>query len=282
MEITFLGTAASEGYPVAFCSCANCARARELGGPNLRNRSAALVDGVLLLDLGPDVMAASLAHGVPLTDVRYCLLTHEHEDHLDASHLLSRSPLSGVAAPLMTLYATAGAIERASAKLASHEPAGLLDPVVQQRLNLDVCPVAAGETFYAGPYRVTAVPAQHDKRLDPLLYAIEKDGRALFYATDTGPLPEVAWTALDNWSGQFNVVALDHTFGLDARSSGHNNADQFLETVDRLREGGRLAEGCRVFAHHIAHHSNPDHESLSRYAAAHGYEVAYDGLSVLV
>jgi hypothetical protein len=63
MELTFLGTAASEGYPDAFCGCANCERARALGGCNLRKRSAALPDGTLLLDLGPDVMAA-LMHGV--------------------------------------------------------------------------------------------------------------------------------------------------------------------------------------------------------------------------
>jgi phosphoribosyl 1,2-cyclic phosphate phosphodiesterase len=283
MEITFLGTAASEGYPVAFCGCANCARARELGGPNLRNRSAALVDGVLLLDIGPDVMAASLAHGVPLTDVRYCLLTHEHEDHLDATHLHSRSPLNASQAPLMQLYATAGALQRAAAALGKHLPAaGLFDPAVQQQLNLAICPVAPGETFHVGPYRVTAIPAQHDETISPLLYAIAKDGRALFYATDTGPLPEAAWALLDEWDGQFDVVVLDHTFGLKERSSGHNNADQFVETLDRLRAGGRLAEGCRAFAHHIGHHSNPDHETLSRYAAARGYEVAYDGLTVPV
>jgi phosphoribosyl 1,2-cyclic phosphate phosphodiesterase len=282
MQITFLGTAASEGYPVAFCQCANCARARKLGGPNLRNRSAALVDDTLLLDLGPDVMAASLAHGIPLTDVRHCLLTHEHNDHLEVSHLLSRSPLSTVEAPLMTLYATAGAIDRASAALATHEPAGLRDPEVQRRLNLHVCPVAPGQTFFAGPYRLTAIPAQHDPRISPLLYVIEKDGRALFYATDTGALPEDAWAALDAWGGQLDLVILDHTFGLKERSRGHNNAEQFLETRDRLQASGRLAAGCRVFAHHIGHHSNPDHAALVRYAAERGYEVAYDGLTVEV
>ena len=283
MEITFLGTAASEGYPVAFCGCDNCARARELGGPNLRNRSAALVDATLLLDIGPDVMAASLTHGVPLTDVRYCLLTHEHEDHLDATHLHSRSPFNETVAPLMHLYATAGALQRAAAALGDHlPPEGLLDPAVQQQLNLAVCPVAPGETFQAGPYRVTAVPAQHDERITPLLYVIEKDGRALFYATDTGPLPDEAWEVLATWGGTFDVVVLDHTFGLKERSSGHNNADQFVETLDRLRDSDLLAEGCRAFAHHIGHHSNPDHATLSRYAAARGYAVACDGLTVAV
>jgi phosphoribosyl 1,2-cyclic phosphate phosphodiesterase len=283
MELTFLGTAASEGYPVPFCACANCEQARLLGGPNLRKRSAAIVDGALLLDIGTDVFAASLMHGIPLTGVRYCLLTHEHEDHLDVTHLHSRQLDNNVETPELAFYATAGALERAAAAMERHiPPGGLLDPAVGQYLKLCAHAIVPGETFQAGPYRVTAIPAQHDSRLVPLLYAIEREGRALFYATDTGPLPEAAWEGLAGWGGQFNVVVLDHTFGLKERDTGHNNADQFVETVERLRESERLAEGCRIFAHHLGHHSNPDHETLSRYAAGRGYDVAYDGLTVRV
>lgn len=283
MELTFLGTAASEGYPVPFCACANCERARALGGPNLRKRSAAIVDGALLLDIVTDVFAASLMHGISFAGVRYCLLTHEHEDHLDVTHLHSRQLDNNVEAEELAFYATAGALERAATAMERHiPPGGLLDPAVGQYLKLCAHTVAPGETFQVGPYRVTAVPAQHDPRLVPLLYAIERGGRALFYATDTGLLPEAAWEALASWGGQFNVVVLDHTFGLEGRDTGHNNADQFVETVERLRASGYLAEGCRIFAHHLGHHSNPDHDTLSRYAAGRGYEVAYDGLTVQV
>src|ERR1700680_3510978 len=60
MKLRFLGTAASEGYPDAFCDCANCRRAREVRGRSLRRRSAALVNDDLLIDFGPDLMAAAL------------------------------------------------------------------------------------------------------------------------------------------------------------------------------------------------------------------------------
>lgn len=72
MIITFLGTAAANAFPEAFCKCRNCAQARRLGGPSLRKRSAALINNDLLIDLGPDIMAASHMHGCPLDDVRYC------------------------------------------------------------------------------------------------------------------------------------------------------------------------------------------------------------------
>src|SRR4051812_7715991 len=113
MQATFLGTAASEGYPDAFCGCANCERARALGGPSLRKRSSLLINDDLLIDLGPDVIAASLMHGISLARLRCCLQTHEHEDHLDPSHFSSRSPGNGVQnAPHLHYYASQGALDR--------------------------------------------------------------------------------------------------------------------------------------------------------------------------
>ena len=53
MDITFLGTAAANAYPEAFCRCVTCERARALGVPSLRKRSALLVNDDLLIDLGP-------------------------------------------------------------------------------------------------------------------------------------------------------------------------------------------------------------------------------------
>ena len=96
MKITFLGTSAANAFPEAFCKCKNCEEARALGGSSLRKRSALLVNDDLLIDLGPDIMAASQMHGIPLVNVQYCLQTHPHADHLDLSHLLSRSPDYGV------------------------------------------------------------------------------------------------------------------------------------------------------------------------------------------
>ena len=88
MLITFLGTAAANAFPEAFCKCRNCAQARLLRGPSLRKRSSALINDDLLIDLGPDIMVASQVHGRSLDDVQYCLQTHPHADHLDLSHLL--------------------------------------------------------------------------------------------------------------------------------------------------------------------------------------------------
>ena len=284
MRATFLGTAASEGYPDAFCACANCQHARALGGPSLRKRSSLLINDDLLIDLGPDLMAAAQMHGATLAALRYCLQTHEHADHLDPSHFLSRSRFSGVHdAPHLHFFATQGAIDRALRSIGTHHA---VDSLVQSGtsapLNLSVHAIAPFQTFAVGPYAVRSVRAAHDPTIVALLYVIERDGRALFYGTDTGPLPDATWTALREGRHRFNVVVLDHTFGLKERASGHLNREQFLEQIARMRDAGLLAEDARIFAHHLAHHSNPVHPELAALAARDGYEIAFDGLAITV
>ena len=283
MKLTFLGTASSEGYPNPFRTCGKLLRARALGGRSLRKRSAALFNDDLLIDFGPDLMAASSMHGISLGSVACCLLTIEHADHLDASHRTSRSPgCAVVGAPRLELIASAGALKWAASQHPFNYPElGLLDPAVQDRLDLSPRVIAAGETICAGPCPLTAIPATHDvDRITPYLYMIERDGRTLFYATDTGPLGEDAWTILRTRGSRFDMVVLDHTFGTAGRSRVHRNAEQFIGTIQQLRDADLLSPVLRVFAHHLGHHSNPDHETLSDFAGARGYEVAFDGMTV--
>ncbi|RLC74859.1 MAG: hypothetical protein DRJ03_19685 [Chloroflexi bacterium] len=282
MIVTFLGTGAANAYPEAFCRCENCERARSLGGPSLRKRSAALINDDLLIDIGPDVMTASFMHGRPLTRVRYCLQTHAHADHLDTSHFLSRSPGYGViGAPRLHFYASPGTL-RLAAQLLERDcaPASLFDPQVGERLNLEIHQIEALQSFTAGPYHMTPFPANHDPTVDPLLYAVEAEGRSIFYGADTATLPEETWQAFHQHELRFDVLILDHTYGPDEQGSDHLSARQFIEHAARMREEGLLADQARVLATHIAHEGNPVHPELADFAAQHGYEIAYDGLAV--
>ena len=284
MRVTFLGTSAANAYPEAFCKCDNCHKARELGGPSLRKRSAALVNDDLLLDLGPDIMAASHVHNISLTNVRYCLQTHPHADHLDLSHLLSRSPGFGViGAPQLHFYASPATLERACQTFKRDLSGyGLLDAEAETKLNLKIHKVKPLQPFTVGPYRVIAFPANHAPGLEPLLYAIESNGRAVFYGTDTASLFEETWQAFHQHEMQFDLVVLDHTYGPDEPGGDHLCARQVVEYAKRLREEGILKEGGRVFATHIAHEGNPTHPELVEFASQRGYNVAYDGLEIMV
>jgi phosphoribosyl 1,2-cyclic phosphate phosphodiesterase len=282
MRITFLGTSAANAYPEAFCRCANCERARALGGPSLRKRSAVLIDDELLIDLGPDIMTASQVHGQPLTKVRWCLQTHAHADHMDASHLLSRSPGYGVVgAPRLHFYASRGTLGVAAQLLARDcAPLSLVDAEMGEQLNLEILPIEAFQSFVCGRYRVTAFPANHDPAVECLLYAIEAEDRSIFYGADTATLPEAVWLAFHRAGMRFDVVILDHTYGPEELTSDHLSARDVIAHAARMREEGLLAEQGRVLATHIAHEGNPPHPELAAFASQHGYEAAYDGLVV--
>ncbi len=152
MILTFLGTSSANAYPEAFCRCINCNRARELGGPALRKRSAAIINDDLLIDLGPDIMTASALHNRPLTRVRYCLQSHGHADHLDASHFMSRSPEFGVIdAPKLHFYASAATAQRAAYILKRNfAPSSLLDDEIGERLNLKIHLIEPLQSFPSG------------------------------------------------------------------------------------------------------------------------------------
>jgi phosphoribosyl 1,2-cyclic phosphate phosphodiesterase len=163
MQFTFLGTSAANAFPEAFCKCINCQSARAEGGKSLRKRSAALFDDDLLIDLGPDIMTASQQHHIDLTNVQFCIQTHPHADHLDLSHLLSRSPGFGVVgAPRLHFYASAETLARASHTF-NRDLSGLelLSAEAEDELNLKIHSVRPFEPIEAGPYQVIAFPANH-------------------------------------------------------------------------------------------------------------------------
>lgn len=282
MQLQFLGTAASEGFPDAFCVCDNCNAARTAGGHSLRKRSSVLIDGDLLIDLGPDLMAAAMQHGINLAGVRYCLQTHEHHDHLDPSHFHSRSRFCQVHGnPRLHYYASQGALDRIAAAIGG-AVRGLTDPAVGDALNLTATPIVPGQDFVVGPYRVLSLPAVHAPELTAMIYLVERDGRRLLYATDTSDLPPAAWDALVAYRLPIHVAVFDHTFGLQGRSSGHMNHEQVEEQIARLRSLGLLADDAQLFATHLGHHSHPTHEELAAFTAPRGYAPAYDGLIVAV
>lgn len=280
MIVTFLGTGAADAFPAAFCSCKNCQQARMLGGFSLRKRSSLLLNDDLIIDLGPDIVAASQIHSCSLTNVRYCLQTHPHADHLDLSHLLARSPDYGtVGAPLLSFYASAETLHRASVafrgELAEYD---LLSADAENRLNLKTHEVTPLEPFTFENYRVTGYPANHAPGTGAMLYSIESDGHAIFYGADTASFSTQTWRALSNLQMRFDLVIFDHTYGPQQPESDHLSASRLIEHVQRMRHEGLLKPNGHAYATHISHEGNPAHPELVAFAGQNGYEVAYDGL----
>ncbi|MGC4107686.1 MAG: MBL fold metallo-hydrolase [Thermomicrobiales bacterium] len=287
MELIFLGTAAAEGYPDPFCACANCTEARELGGTSFRYRSSALIDGQLLIDMGPDLVAASMRHGIPLNAVRYGIQTHPHNDHLDVLSFFARHEGCNVEGIAMMEYACSASSTRRMNALESLESGttDYADPEEQRRRRIALQTIEPWQEFRIGPYRIQTVRATHGGgMIEAMLFAIEgPDGGRLFYGTDTGTLADGTWERLAELGWVFDVFVLDHTGGVQVGpADAHHNAGTFVEEIARARAAGVIDDHTRVLCTHMAHHSNPTHDKLVTWTAESGYEPAFDGMRVMV
>ncbi len=284
MKLTFLGTAAAEGFPDPFCACTNCEDARVEGGPALRMRSSALIDDLLLIDFGPDIAKAALQFDVRLISIPFALQTHPHSDHLDGLTIFARAAMCQVESLEVTRYfCSQTAIARMDELLGlGKRDRTFSDPAVQSEFSFNIETIAPWQETHVGHYRVQTVAANHDIGVEAMLFAIEdtNTGDRLFYGTDTGSLPGETWSRLAGLGWRFDILILDHTFGFGARTNGHLNQEQFLEEVEAARAAGAIDDDTRVFATHIAHHSNPAHGKLVARAQLHGYDIAYDGLTI--
>jgi phosphoribosyl 1,2-cyclic phosphate phosphodiesterase len=277
LELQYLGTAAAEGYPALFCSCDHCRAAQAAGGRDLRRRTSALIDGELLIDVGPDLLASAHALRLNLDRVRWVLQTHRHSDHLLESNFTFREAgFVGTTPAWWELCGSQPTIDEITAY-------GKLD---QRRLTLRT--VAAFETFALGPYTVTALRARHDMAIDPLFFAIRRDNAALLWANDTGPFFLETWQALDRLAAdglRFGFAGIEATMGTApspdaAHPGGHMTIAQCGWHHQELARRGMLTPDAQLFAQHMSHHQNPPHAELEALLRPFGVMPAYDGLRV--
>ncbi|MBR6705073.1 MAG: MBL fold metallo-hydrolase [Clostridia bacterium] len=278
MEVTFLGTAAATACPMVFCSCPMCSAAWKRGEKDLRRRSSALVDGDLIIDLGPDIMTAAFDFGADVRKIRVWLQTHAHSDHFDAGHLITRwTDYAPEGLRPLDLAASPETVRRMSERLSLEEPGASLEKAEWlERLKLRVHPLRHGDSAVLSGRLVTAVESAHDP--GALLYVVSDSETAFLYATDTVRLTDRAMDLLKRF--RLDLVAIDHTYGPGIRGGGHLNAEQAAEEIARLRSEGILKPEGLAFATHISHEGMPPHEELTEYARARGYGIAWDGLRI--
>ena len=284
MQLTFLGTAATPSMPIPFCVCEACAIARRIGGRNFRRRSSVVINGDLLVDIGPDIATASFEHDVRLTGIGICLQTHTHADHLDAEFILSRhadygTKVSGnllLGASDETLHSIDRLVQQRS------DYGSIFDPDTQAALHIGLVPLTPFETYRVGDYRIVGYPANHGNDQGFLLYSIVQGNHAVFYGTDTSVLFDEVWEHLQLERSGYDVVILDHTYGIGhgSRPADHLASKDVIAHANRFRDNGLLKDNGVVYATHLSHEGSLEHDELDEYARKHGYRVAYDGLKL--
>ena len=261
MEVVLLGTAGAGGRPNAFCTCGLCRTALAAG--DVRAQTAALVDGRLLLDCGPEVPLAATRLGRSLAGVRHLLVTHSHPDHAGPMALLARA-WANRPEPL-DLVGPAEALDVFAEWIGPDDP-------VRPRA------VRAGDRLDLDGYAIHVLDADHgDEHAGPgVLYDVTApDGARLLYATDTGPLPAATQEATAGRA--YDVVLLEESFGtISDHGTRHLDLETFARTVRDLRATGAITAGTDVVAVHLGHHDPPADE-LTRRLADVGARVVPDG-----
>lgn len=277
MKIKYLGTAAAEAIPGVFCKCETCRKSRALGGKNIRTRSQALIDGRLLIDLPCDTYMHSIIHGIDLSDIKSCIITHAHSDHLYPDELWCRSTgiANNISEPL-TICSTSASYRK------------LYDTVHECELDSDdrvrLRKLTPFEAFELEGYTITPLKAHHDQTSDPVIYVITKDGKSLLYANDTGFFPEETVNYLKESHICFDLISLDCTGGLKKNENygncGHLNLIGDIKMRELLRSNGNLKDSTVCLVNHFSHNGTPIHEEMEKAAAEQGFLTTYDGLEL--
>lgn len=271
MKLTYLGTAAAEGFPAVFCNCEFCRYARKTMGKNIRTRSQSIINGDLLLDLPADTYHHFLSNGIEGDRIKYLFVTHAHQDHFYPEELCMHD----------SWYAHDLRADRLD--VFSGESVGkIFNDCDAVSKNVFFNPIKAFETVEAGEYKVTALPARHMPETDALFYIIEEKGKTLLYAHDTGYFFEEIFDFIKEKGFYFDAVSYDCTnIDIPISDLGHHmGIDNILRVKERLEKMGAINENTKNIINHFSHNANPEHETLEKRVGELGLLVAYDGMSI--
>ena len=278
MKITFLGTGAAEGVPAMFCNCNFCNMVRKSGMSEVRTRSQVMIDVGLLIDFPPEAYYHSFAFGVDLSAVNTLLVTHSHMDHFYAHDFILRGyKYAQLETDVLDIYGNAE-VKKVFGECTAREMKHEVSPHIRYA---EVLPFS---TFNAGGYKVIAVPAEHTKTEDALLYYIEKGGKGYLHLHDTGNLSDEAVKYLAANGAKAGAVAYDCTFGCGAGnlSARHMGMPDVVIVRDKLMQAGIINADTRNIITHFSHNCHPSRENMQKLAESEGMTAAYDGFTICI
>jgi phosphoribosyl 1,2-cyclic phosphate phosphodiesterase len=134
------------------------------------------------------------------------------------------------------------------------------------------------ETYEILNYKVTPLKADHEKEMDPVIYIIEKDNKAILYAHDTGYFLEETWEYIENSNIKFDFAALDCTYILNEQAyNNHMGLKACCDVKERLLKKN-ATENTVFCLHHFSHNGKLIYDDLVPVAKELGFEVTYDSI----
>ena len=127
-------------------------------------------------------------------------------------------------------------------------------------------------------YTVTPVPATHDRNENCLLYLIEKGGKTLFYANDSGLFPESTWEFLKG--KHLDLVNFDCTCILEKDGKNHMGLPDNIEAKERLYALGCVDNTTKCVVTHFSHNYKLMHAEIEEAVGKYGFIPAFDGMEL--
>lgn len=150
--------------------------------------------------------------------------------------------------------------------------------------DLKITPVELrnGESVADSDLTILPLEANHPPGTSAQIFLLERGGKSVLIANDTGWLPEASWELLKG--KRLDMVTLDSTMGIRVPDAerGHMGVNTVVKMVKHLHEIGAAGPGTKFFATHFSHNGENLHADLEAFFIPHGIQVAYDGLEVEV
>lgn len=274
MRLTYLGTAAAEGWPGVFCNCEYCLKAKERGGKNIRTRSQALVNNDLIIDFPSDTNIHMLQNKLDLSAVKYVFFTHTHLDHCMPTDLFFRDEsyyAHNLTEKSITLYGSSFVKARINSVVNAYreKPYGASFETIE-----------AYKPVFVGDYKVTALRANHAYGETAFVYIVEYHGKTLLYLHDTGLLYDDVYSYLTENNIKADLVSYDCTFVVLPSGGGHLGLDS-CQVVKKKLEGIGVVDSHTInIINHFSHNGKLIHDELVPVALELGFLTAYDGMVV--
>lgn len=233
-----------------------------------------MIDGTLLIDFPVDTYMHVLYGGLQLNRIHTCIITHNHSDHFYPADFEMRgswfAELNGDEP--FTVYATYPALEQAKQVL-DHCKQGDEGRIVLK----EILPFVS---FKAEGYSITPLRANHDPKCNPVIFIIEKNGKRLLYANDTGYFTEDTWEYLEKQKYVFDLVSLDCTAFYKKTSGGHMGLPNVIEVRKRLKDCMLTNENTTYVLNHFSHFGRYTYDDMLEEAKKEGFLIAYDNFEM--
>ena len=249
MRFDFIGTGAADW---------------DWSNPASRGSTCTLIDGRILIDAGPSVLAKMAAAGLTPAGIADIFITHSHPDHFNPENIAA---IAEQAAQTVRIYTTPQALDRipASAKLEKHA-------------------LTWGAAVQTGSLSFRALPSNHsvdDIAEDTFHFLIHGEGKRVLYALDGAWICGRAKRMMAQDGGPLDLVIWDATCGgtlCNRRFAEHNDLEMIRMLRASMLDAGLITDGTKHIFDHLSRMLWPaDPRDLSALAREYDGITAEDG-----